>query len=134
MLSWYFPHHTFCFFFFSWLHLQHMEVPGLRVKLELQLLACATATAKLAPSHICDLHCSLQKLQILNPVNEARDQTCILTDTMACSSPTEKQQELSLFNTHLYFNYLYFTRQKLDINKLTSINIEKICSSWSNSM
>ena len=33
------------FFSFLWLDLQHMEVPGLGVKLELQLPAYATATA-----------------------------------------------------------------------------------------
>ena len=45
-------------FFFSFLgpHLQPMEVPGLGVKLELQLLAYPTATAMWDPSCICDLH------------------------------------------------------------------------------
>ena len=38
--------------FFFRVHLQHMEVPRLGVKLELQLLACATAIAKLDQSHI----------------------------------------------------------------------------------
>ena len=55
-----------------------MEVP--RLKLELQLLAYATATAMWIPSHICDLHHSLQQHQILNPLSEARDQTRILLD------------------------------------------------------
>ena len=32
-------------------------------------------------SHICDLHYSSKKCQILNPLSEARDWTCILTDT-----------------------------------------------------
>ena len=57
-----------------------MEVPGLGVKLELQLLAYTTATPD--PSHICDLHYSSQQLQILNPLSEAKDQTCILMNTM----------------------------------------------------
>ena len=34
----------------------HMEVPGLGVESELQLLANATATATKDPSHVCDLH------------------------------------------------------------------------------
>ena len=54
-----------------------MEVPGLEVKWELQLLATATQD----PSHICDLYCSLQQCRIFNPPNEARDQTHILLDT-----------------------------------------------------
>ena len=49
----------FVFFFFLEPHLQHMEVPRLRVKLELHLLAYATATAD--PRHICDLQLILQQ-------------------------------------------------------------------------
>ena len=56
----------FFFFFFSGSHLQHIEVPRLGVKLELQLLGYATATATWDPSHICDLCCSLQQRRILN--------------------------------------------------------------------
>ena len=64
-------------------HLWHMEVPSIGVELELQLPATATvtATATLDPSHICDLHHSSQKLWILNPLSEARDQTHILVVT-----------------------------------------------------
>ena len=36
-------------------HLQHMEVPGLGVKLEPQLQAYTAATATWDLSHICDL-------------------------------------------------------------------------------
>ena len=45
-------------FFFSQLHLQHMEVPRLGVKLDLQLPAytTATATATQDQSHIFNLH------------------------------------------------------------------------------
>ena len=45
----------------------------LEVKLELQLLATATATTD--PSHIYDLHHSSRQRQILNPLSEDRDQT-----------------------------------------------------------
>ena len=62
-----------------------MEVPGLGVKSELQLPAYTTATAAQDPSPICDLHHSSQQPWILNPLSEARDQTCILTDTMSGS-------------------------------------------------
>ena len=60
------------FFFFSELHLQHMEVPRLGVKWELQLWA-TTATATQDQSHICDLYHSSGQHQILNPLSEARD-------------------------------------------------------------
>ena len=39
-------------FFFLLLHLQHMEVPGLGVESELQLLVYTIATAMLDLSHI----------------------------------------------------------------------------------
>ena len=53
-----------------------------RDELELWLLAYTTAIATPDLSHICDLCCSLQQRQILNPLNEPRDQSCILTDTL----------------------------------------------------
>ena len=70
----------FFFFFFLGPHLQYMEVPRLGSKLELQLLTYTTATMP-HQSCICDLHRSSWQCQILNPLSEARDQTCILTDT-----------------------------------------------------
>ena len=71
------------FFFFSFLgpHLRHMEVPGLGVESELQLPAYATATAMPDPGCVCNLHHSFQQRQILNPLNKARNQTCVLMDT-----------------------------------------------------
>ena len=63
--------------------MQHMKVPRLGVKLELQLLAYdATATATPDLCRICDLCLSLWQRQILNPLSEAKDQTHILPDTM----------------------------------------------------
>ena len=59
-----------------------------RVKLELQLLAHATApattTATQDLSRIFDLYHSSQQRGIPNPPSEARDQTRILTDTWNC--------------------------------------------------
>ena len=62
-----------------------MEIPRLGVKLELQLLAYATATEKPDLSHMCYLHHSSQQHWILNPLKEASDQTHILTDTVSGS-------------------------------------------------
>ena len=53
-----------------------MEVPGLGIQSELQLQAYATAI------ETPDLSCSLWQPWILNSLSKARDQTCILTDTM----------------------------------------------------
>ena len=64
-----------------------MEVPRLGVKLDLQLLAYATATATQDLSRICDLHCSLWQYWILSPLSEVRDQTHILTDTTQVLNP-----------------------------------------------
>ena len=54
-------------------HPQHMEVPKLGVKLELQPPAYATAIAMPDLSLVCDLHHSSGQLWILNPLSEARD-------------------------------------------------------------
>ena len=61
-------------------HPWHMQVPRLGVKSELQLLAYATATAMPDQSLNCDLYRSSLQWQILNPLNEAREQTCVLMD------------------------------------------------------
>ena len=52
-----------------------MEVPRLGVKLELQLLAYAKATAMPGLNRICSLHHSSWQHWILNPLSEARDRT-----------------------------------------------------------
>ena len=71
----------FFFFCFLGLHSGHMEVPRLRVALELQPSAYTTATATWDLSHVCDLYHSSQPGWILNPLSEARDQTRNLTVT-----------------------------------------------------
>ena len=64
------------FFFFSLEpYLQPMEVPGLGVESELQLPACATATATWNPSHIFDLPHISRQCQIPVPPSNARDRT-----------------------------------------------------------
>ena len=62
-----------------------MEVPRLGVKSELQLLAYTIGTAILDLRGICYQHHSLRQHQILNPLNEGRDQTRILTDVLSGS-------------------------------------------------
>ena len=70
---------------FLGLPLWRMEFPRLGVESELQPLTYTTATAMSDSSCICNLrHSSLQH-QILNPLNEARDWTCVLMDTMGIS-------------------------------------------------
>ena len=62
-----------------------MKVPRLGVELELQLLAYGTATATPDLSRACDLHQSSRQRQIRNSLSEARDRTCVLTDTSQIS-------------------------------------------------
>ena len=50
------------------------------VQSELQLPAYTTATATLDLSHICDLSHSSWQQQVLNTLDEVRDQTCVLMD------------------------------------------------------
>ena len=71
---------SFCFLFLG-LHPQHMELPGIGVKLELQMPAYTTATARPDPSLICNLHHSSLQCQILNPLSKARDRTHVFMDT-----------------------------------------------------
>ena len=66
---------------FSGPHLQHPEVPRLGVESESQLPASTTATATRDLSHIQNLHHSSWQRHILNPLNEARDPTCVRMDT-----------------------------------------------------
>ena len=83
---------------FLGVHLQHMEVPRLEVESELQLLACATATATPDASRICDLHHSSWQQQILNPLSEARDRTHIPVDTSwVCNSLKHNGNSLCSF-------------------------------------
>ena len=56
-------------------HSWHMEVLKLGVESKLQLPAYTTAAATPDPSHICDLYCSSQQCQILNPLRKARGHT-----------------------------------------------------------
>ena len=60
--------------------MQHIEVPRLRVKLELQWLAYTTVTTMQEPRRIRSLYRILQK-RIPNPLSKTRDQTHILMDT-----------------------------------------------------
>ena len=57
-----------------------MEVPRLGVELELQLSAYTRAIAMWDPRFICDVHHTSQQRQILNPLSEAGDWTCVLMD------------------------------------------------------
>ena len=64
-----------------------MKIPRLGVEWELPLSIHSKATAIPDLSCTCHLHLSLQQCQILNPLNEARDQTCILMDTRQFLNP-----------------------------------------------
>ena len=84
----------FSFFFLSFFlgpHLWHKEAPRQAVKSELQLSANTTATPDL--SRVCEEHHGSWQCRILNPMSEARDQTCILMNTSWVVT-TEPQWEL----------------------------------------
>ena len=78
-----------------------MEAPRLGIQLELQLQTYATDITMPDQSHICTLHHSSWKYQILKPLNEARDLTCILMDI----SPF-----VNLLNHNWNFNFSFFER------------------------
>ena len=64
------------FFAFLRLHPWLMDVSKLRLELHLQ----PPAHAMWDPSLTCDLHHSSWQGWLLNPLSEARGQTCVLTD------------------------------------------------------
>ena len=70
-----------------------MEVPRLRVELELQLPGYTMATAMPDQNYVCKLHHSSLQRWIFNPLSKVRDQTCILMDT-SWFIPTQLQREL----------------------------------------
>ena len=65
----------FIFCFILGLHPQHMEVPRLGVRSELQLPACTTVTATGDPGCTCDSHHrpQLTATPTVNPLGESRD-------------------------------------------------------------
>ena len=68
--------------------------------------AHTTATTPPNLSCICDLCCSLQQHQILNPMSKTRDQTHIFTETTSGPSPTKPHGNSS--NTTFFFVFLPF--------------------------
>ena len=79
------------FFFFSLgLHLWHMEVPGLRLESELELLAYTTAMPY--PSPVCDPHHSARQCQIFNQQGQGSNPGP--HGYLSNSLPPEPQQEL----------------------------------------
>ena len=105
---------TILFYFIFWflgLYPQHMEVSRLGVKSELQLPAYTTHTATPDPSLMCNLHHSSRQHQILNPLSEAGDQTCILMDaTWICycwdKMGTPKWLQFK-FNIYLFIYFVF---------------------------
>ena len=73
------PAESTVFFFFAFVFLgllpRHMELPRLRVELDLQSPAYTTATATQDLSCVCNLHHSSWQCRILNPLSKARDPT-----------------------------------------------------------
>ena len=129
--------------FFLGPHLWYVEVPRLWVKLELQLLAYATVTAKPDPSHICQLHCNLWQHWILNPLREVRDRTCVLMDASQfrfCWSMRELQKLskcLLMVNgltvVHPYHGILLSNkRNRLLTHTVTWIELQEIMPSEKN--
>ena len=84
-------------------HPCHMEVPKLGIELGQQLPAYAVTMATREPSRVCDLHCSLWPRQILNPLSEARDRTCILMDSLRGLNPLSRSGNSLMVTLELRF-------------------------------
>ena len=72
-----------------------MEVPRLGVKLELQFLVYATATAMPDPSYVYNPHHNPRQRWILNPLSKARDEPATSWFLVGFIS-TALQQELPI--------------------------------------
>ena len=96
----YMPFTCIYLLFFLGPHPWHLEASGLQVRLEWQPPAYTTASATPDPSRICDLNCSLEQHQILNPRTEARDRTHTLTDTSWVFNPLSHNR-----NSHTYISF-----------------------------
>ena len=83
-----------------------MEVSRLEVESELQLLVYTIATTMQDPSCICNIHHSLWQGQILNPLSEARDQTCnLMAPSQIHFRCTTMRTPISKILNHHYYHY-----------------------------
>ena len=85
---------------FLGLHLRHVEVPRLGIRLELQTLAYTTATAMWDPSRLCDLHHNSWQCWILNPQSEARGRARVLMDASRVRQPLSHNGNFE--NIHIF--------------------------------
>ena len=83
-----------------------MEVPGLGVESEQQLLAYATATAIPDPSCVFNLHHSSRQP---NPLSKAKDQICIFMDTSRVLNPLSHNRNST---TSLQFTNYFLLDQR----------------------
>ena len=97
-----------------------MEVPRLGVQSELQLPAYTTATATQDPSLICNLHHSSQQCQIPDPLCEATDQACTLTDTsqIRFHRATAGTPELLIFKLFIFLLWEFHLINNKTIEKI----------------
>ena len=122
---WYF----FFFHFLCFIRLPPaMEFPRLGVQRKLQLLAYTRATAMWDLCCICDLQHSSWQHQILNPLSENRDQTCILrilVRFVTCWATTGMPHiiDISVFLAQIYSPSSFC---KVYYNPAFSINISQL--------
>ena len=73
---------SFLFFIFGLFRASLVANGGSQARVRIGAIATGLYTATAVPdlSCFCDLHCGSPQRQILNPLSNARDQTCILID------------------------------------------------------
>ena len=123
----------FLSFFFLGLYVHHMEVPRLGIEFELQLLAYTTAMAAPDTRCIYNFCCSLWQCWqcwMFNPLSEARDQTCILIETMLgilnLLNKNGNSWQCSLFFGLQVFCLIFFNYSKYNSLHLKMLNCPSI--------
>ena len=115
----------------------HMEIPKLGVQAELQLPAYTTATATTYPSHLSDLHHSLQQHWILSPPRPGIKpmSSGILVRFVTIELWQEYFKLFLLFFTHsknkyAFYSFLNFSLRLHKIGAVHWCSMQLGCHSW----
>ena len=122
----------FFFYFFVFLgpHLWHMEVLRLQVESELKLLAYTTARAMQDLWLVFDLHHSSWQHQIINPLNKAKDRTCVLMGASQIQLSHVGNSQMSCFRIAFLFVCLFVFQPHQKQSEVPGPGIQPVLQQW----